>query len=163
MKQINQGKTLQAAAAKAGMSEKTARKYRRSRKLPSQCKTAHTWRTRGDPFVQDWPWIQELLQYNSGLEAKTIFEALQRQQPGRYRDGQLRTLQRRIKHWRATEGPPREVFFPQIYRPGQWAESDFTHMNSLGVSINGRPFEHMIYHFVLCYSNWETGTVCFRP
>jgi hypothetical protein len=82
-------------------------------------------------------------------------------QPGKYQDGQLRTLQRRTKYWRASEGPAREVFFPQTYLPGEWAESDFTHMNSLGVTINGVPFDHLVYHFVLCYCNWETGTVCF--
>ena len=54
-----------------------------------------------------------------------------------------------------------EVFFPQVYKPGQWCESDFTRMKPLGVTINGVPFDHMLYHFVLCYSNWETGTVCF--
>ena len=161
MKLINQEKTLKMASAKAGMSEKTARKYRPSGKLPSQVQAAHIWRTRPDPFEEDWSWIKELLEYNSGLEAKTIFEVLQRRQPGKYQDGQLRTLQRRIKYWRATEGPSREVFFPQIYYPGEWAESDFTHMKSLGVTIQGMPFEHLIYHFVLCYSNWETGTVCF--
>ena len=161
MKLINQEKTLGLAAAKAGMSEKTARRYRRSGKLPSQSQQAHTWRTRQDPFQDDWGWIKELLEYNSGLEAKTIFEVLQRREPGKYQDGQLRSLQRRIKHWRATEGPSREVFFPQIYYAGEWAESDFTHMSSLGVTINGMPFDHLIYHFVLCYSNWEAGTVCF--
>ena len=161
MKLINQEKTLELAAAKAGMSAKTARKYRKSGRLPSQVQAQHIWRTREDHFQDDWAWIEELLAYNSGLEGKTIFEALQRMQPGRYQDGQLRTLQRRIKYWRATEGPAREVFFPQTYHPGEWAESDFTHMNSIGITINGVPFDHLIYHFVLCYSNWETGTVCF--
>jgi len=43
---------------------------------------------------------------------KTLFEALQRQYPGEFANGgQLRTLQRRMKRWRATEGPGREVFF----------------------------------------------------
>jgi len=158
---INKEQTLQTAAAKAGMSAKTARKYRQLGKLPSQVKAKHTWRTRQDTFEDRWPWVEELLNYNSGLEAKTIFEALQRMQPGKYRDGQLRTLQRRIKIWRATKGPGREVFFPQTYHSGQWSESDFTCMNSLVITINGMAFEHMIYHFVLCYSNWETGTVCF--
>ena len=55
---------------------------------------------------------------NAGLEAKTIFEDLQRKHPGRFQDGQLRTLQRRIKAWRALEGPSKEVFFPQQHVPG---------------------------------------------
>jgi len=58
-------------------------------------------------------------------------------------------------------GPPKEIFFTQIHRPGELGQSDFTHMTKLGVTINGVPFDHMIYHFVLTYSNWETGTVCF--
>ncbi len=161
MKLINKEQRLQTAAAKAGMSEKTARKYRRLNRLPSQVKAVHDWRTRPDPFEADWPWIQELLEYNSGLEAKTIFEALQRMQPGKYQDGQLRSLQRHILHWRATAGPGQEVFFPQLYEPGAWSESDFTCMNSLGITIGGIPFDHLLYHFVLAYSNWEDGTVCF--
>jgi hypothetical protein len=95
------------------------------------------------------------------LEAKTLFETLQREHPGKYQDGQLRTFQRRVKQWRALHGPANEVFFPQVYKPGQWCESDFTRMKKLGVTMNGLPFEHMLYHFVLCWSNWETGTVCF--
>jgi hypothetical protein len=73
----------------------------------------------------------------------------------------VRTLQRRVKHWRATEGPSREVFFVQQHHPGRLAASDFTHMEELGVTIQGQSFPHLIYHFVLTYSNWEMGTVCF--
>ena len=162
MKLVNQEKLLKTAAAKAGMNEKTARKYRKSGKLPSQCKVPHNWRTRPDPLDQeDWRWVEEVLENNDGIEAKTLFEVLQREHPGKYQDGQLRTFQRRVKLWRALKGPGNEVFFPQVYKPGEWCESDFTRMKPLGVTINGIPFIHMLYHFVLCYSNWETGTVCF--
>ncbi len=162
MKLINQERLLKTAAAKAGMSEKAARKYRKSGKLPSQCRVLHDWRTRPDPFDQnDWRWVEEALENNDGIEAKTLFEVLQREHPGKYQDGQLRTFQRKVKQWRALKGPSNEVFFPQHYEPGEWCESDFTRMKSLGVTINGVPFDHMLYHFVLCYSNWETGTICF--
>jgi transposase len=162
MKLVNQEKLLKTAAAKAGMSEKTARKYRKSGKLPSQCKVVHDWRTRPDPLdPDDWHWAEEVLQNNDGIEAKTLFEVLQREHPGKYQDSQLRTFQRRVKLWRALKGPGNEVFFPQVYNPGEWCESDFTRMKSLGITINGIPFDHMLYHFVLCYSNWETGTICF--
>ena len=53
------------------------------------------------------------------------------------------------------------MYFLQQYTPGELCESDFTHMDSLGVMIAGELFKHMIYHFVLPYSNWETGTICF--
>ena len=153
--------TLAIAAAKAGMDEKTARKYRRLGKLPNECRTEHTWRTRPDPFDTVWDEIAQRIKTNPGLQAKTLFEDLQRRFPGRFQDGQLRTLQRRIKHWRATEGPDKEIFFPQQHKPGELGASDFTYMTRLGITLAGQPFEHMLYHFVLTYSNWETGTICF--
>lgn len=162
MKLNQKEKSLPVAAAKCGMSENTARKYIRQPDLPSQMKEARTWRTRDDPFEQDWDIeIQPKLEVNPGLEAKTIFDWLQRTYPGRYADGQLRTLQRRIRQWRGLEGPAKEVFFDQNHNPGELCQSDFTHMSGLGVTINKVPFNHLIYHFVLTYSNWETGTICF--
>lgn len=149
------------AAAKAGMDEKTARKYLKLKKLPNELSQPHTWRTREDTFEDIWPEVEMMLETNPGLEAKTVFEDLQRKNSGRFSDGQLRTLQRRIKVWRASAGPAKEVYFAQVHHPGQLGQSDFTHMNKLGVTIGGQPFGHLIYHFVLTYSNWETGTVCF--
>jgi hypothetical protein len=160
-KLVQTEKNFGIAAMKAGMDEKTARKYRRLVKLPSELEQPHTWRTRKDPFEDVWHEIRSMLEINAGLEAKSIFEDLQRRNPGQFADGQLRTLQRRIKVWRASEGPAKEVFFPQLHRPGELSQSDFTHMNKLGVTIGGRPFDHLIYHFVLTYSNWETGCICF--
>jgi len=152
--------TLASAAAKAGMDEKTARKYRRVGRLPSELREAHTWRTREDPFAVVWAEVREKLAINPGLEAKTIFEDLKRRCGGKFQDGQLRTLQRRIKRWRALEGPAQEVFFAQEHQPGELCESDFTYMNKLEVTIGRQPFDHLFYHFTLSYSNWETGRVC---
>ena len=160
-KLVQTEKNFGIAAMKAAMDEKTARNYRRLGKLPSELQTTHTWRTRKDPFEDVWHEIKSMLEINAGLDAKTIFEDLQRRNSGRFADGQLRTLQRRIKVWRASEGPAKEVFFPQLHHPGQLSQSDFTHMNKLGVTIGGRSFDHLIYHFVLTYSNWETGSICF--
>ncbi len=148
-------------AAQSGMSEPTARKYVRLGALPSTTRKAHTWRTREDLFAEVWPEMQTFLEANPGLEAKTLFDYLQRQYPGRFQDGQLRTLQRRLKRWRALEGPEREVYFLQQHKAGVLCQSDFTRMDSLGVTIGGEPFEHMVYHFVLAYCGWESCTVCF--
>jgi len=161
MKLSKTEKTLSTAAAKAGMDEKTARKYRQLGKLPSECGKPHTWRTRKDPFAKVWAELEEKLGNNPGLQANTLFEDLQRRYPGEFADGQLRTLQRRVKAWRGLNGPGKEVFFPQKHDPGVLCQSDFTHMDSLGVTIMGQPFDHLMYHFVLTYSNWETGTICF--
>jgi hypothetical protein len=149
------------AAAKAGIDDKTARKYRRLGKLPSEVRMEHSWRTRTDPFAEVWPRVEEQLTLNPGLEAKTVFAWLQREYPGRFAEGQLRTLQRHIKEWRGLHGPAKEVFFRQVHEPGRLGASDFTHATSLQVTIGGQPFPHLIYHFVLTYSNWEAGTVCF--
>ncbi len=161
MKHVKNGDTLSLAAAKAGMSEQTARKYLRSGKLPSEAAVPHTWRTRNDPFDAVWDEVAAMLEVNAGLEAKTLFEDLQRRYSGLFSDGQLRTLQRRVKVWRALDGPEREVFFAQTHPPGVLCQSDFTHMTELKVTIGGQPFDHMVYHLVLTHSNWETGTVCF--
>jgi hypothetical protein len=152
---------LYQAADRAGMSVKTARKYLQSGQLPSESKAEHTWKTHEDAFELDWPWLKDFLENNHGIEAKSLFEHLQRERPGKYTKKQLRTFHRRVKQWKALEGPAKEIFFSQIYHPGQWAESDFTSMNAVGITINSVPFDHMLYHFVLCYSNWETGNICF--
>lgn len=152
---------LYEAAMRTGMSEKTARKYRKMGKLPSELKRAHDWRTRKDPFEEVWAQVEAQLDLNPGLQAKTLFEWLQREHPGQFQEGQLRTLQRRIKSWRATKGPPKEVFFSQVHHPADLCASDFTHMTSLNVTIQGQPLEHLVYHFVLTYSNWESVTLCY--
>jgi len=157
----NKYQHLYQAADAAGMSPKTARKYLQSGVLPSQCRPIHDWPTHPDAFAQDWSWVEDFLKNNHSLESKSLFDALRRQSPGKYQDGQLRTFQRRVKQWKALYGPGQEVFFPQVYQPGEWCESDFTRMNKLGITICGVPFDHMLYHFVLCLSNWETVTVCF--
>ena len=108
---INEGKPLSSAAAKAGMSEPTARKYRRLKTLPSEQRRPRTWRTREDPFAQVWHEIERLLELDAGLQAKTVFEELERRYPGRFKPGQLRTLQRRFRTWRPMRGHRRRCFF----------------------------------------------------
>jgi hypothetical protein len=102
-----------------------------------------------------------MLEEAPGLEAKTILEVLMERPEADFTEGQLRTLQRKIKKWRAKHGPYKEVMFPQEHRPGEYGQSDFTSMNDLGIRIAGEPFDHLLYHFMLPYSRWETGMVCF--
>ena len=159
---LKTGKSLKAAAMRADMDEKTARKYREAGKLPSEIDVwPRMWRTREDPFAEVWEEVCRQLETSPGLQAKSLFGWLQRKYPGRFEDGQVRTLQRRLRQWRATAGPAKEVFFAQIHHPGRLAASDFTHMGSLNVTLGGQPFDHMVYHFVLTYSNWETVSICF--
>ena len=161
MKLLQEGNPLIRAAARAGMSEPTARKYARSGQMPSEMKGApRTWRTRPDPYADVWPEIEGWLKLDGGLEAKTIWGALAERHPGRFTPGQLRTLQRRVHEWRAQCGPPKEVYFPQVHRPGEMGQSDFTDMRELAVTIAGERFPHLLYHFVLTYSNWEAVMIC---
>jgi hypothetical protein len=157
----NTEKNQELAAAKAGMDPATARRYLRLERLPSELKKERPWRTREDPFGAVWGAVQKQIEESPGLEAKTLFEWLQREYPGRFSDGQIRTLQRRVKLWRVTEGPAQEVYFGQVHVPGRLCASDFTHMTELGITLVGQTFEHLVYHFVLTYSNWETGTICY--
>jgi len=158
---MNSENRLSVAAMKAGMSENTARKYLEARDTPSRLKKEHQWRTRTDPFEDVWPWVENQLVEFPGLEAKTLFEVLHREYPGRFGEGQLRTLQRRVKIWRATKGPAKEVFFPQRHYPGELGASDFTDMGALGITIQRQRFDHLVYHFVLTYSNWEDASICY--
>jgi hypothetical protein len=157
---LSEGLTLRAAAQKSNMTEPTARRYRAMDKLPSEVEPDHHWRTRKDPLDEVWSEIQELLEVAPDLQATTLLDWLKRQWPDKYNDSHLRTLQRRIKQWRAIEGPAKEVVFAQQHFPGDLCASDFTHMASLNVTISGQSFDHMAYHFVLTYSNWESVTVC---
>ena len=154
------GKTQEQAAARAGMSVRTARKYERLAQLPSQLKKPRS-RTRPNPFEQDWPWVQAQLERDPALQVKTLFDELCSRFPGRYQPSQLRTLQRHVRLWRAHSGPPREVIFEQVHQPGRLGQSDFTHMDDLGITIASLPFPHLLYHFVLTYSNVEAVHLCF--
>jgi transcriptional regulator with XRE-family HTH domain len=154
------GKTQAQAAARAGMSVRTARKYERLAQLPSQLKKPRA-RTRPNPFAQDWPWVQAQLERDPALQVKTLFDELCLRYPSRYQPVQLRTLQRHVALWRASSGPARAVIFEQIHQPGRLGQSDFTHMDDLGITIAGIPFPHLLYHFVLTYSNVEAVHLCF--
>ncbi len=157
----SKGKTQEQAAARASMSVRTARKYERLAKLPSQLKQPRSHRTRPNPFAADWPWVVAQLERDQALQAKTLFAELCRLYPGRYEPNQLRTLQRHVAHWRAQFGQSRDVIFEQVHLPGRMGQSDFTHMEDLHITLAGVPFAHLLYHFVLTYSNVEAVSICF--
>lgn len=151
---------IETASLRAGMSRKTGSKYLKADQLPSEQPAKREWRTRRDPFKGHWDEAVSMLEKAPELEAKSLFEWLQEQHPEAYNGGQLRTFQRRVRKWRAMEGPPKEVFFPQAHLPGRRMSTDFTSMNSLGITIGGEPFDHMLCHCVLTFSNWQWATVC---
>ena len=94
---LNQGASLLKAAMKADMDRKTAGKYRELGQLPSEARTPHTWRTRPDPLVEVWPALEEMLQREPTLQAKTLLEWLQDKYSGQDWQQQRRTLERRVR------------------------------------------------------------------
>ena len=111
-----EGKTQAAAAAAAGMSERSARKWEQG-PVPSEVRKPRWWRTRVDPYAEVWEQdVVPLLEADrrGELQAKTIFEELEARYPGRFQPGQRRTLERRVRDWRAVSGPEKEVFFPLL-------------------------------------------------
>jgi len=148
-------KSQELAAAKAGISERSARRIDGAATLPSQTPRRY-WRSRADPFAAVWDTeIVPLLKGAPALMAITLLRKLQDDHPDQYPDGVLRTLQRHVRQWRAFEGPAKEVFFPQDHAPGHRGLSDFTAMAELRITIAGAPFTHILYHFVLAFSRWE--------
>jgi hypothetical protein len=148
-------KTQELAAAKAGISERSARRIESSVTLPSQNPRRY-WRSRPDPFAGVWDSeVVPLLRGAPKLMAITLLRKLQDDHPDQFPDSALRTLQRHVRQWRALEGPPKEVFFPQEHAPGYRGLSDFTAMGELRITVAGAPFAHILYHFVLAFSRWE--------
>lgn len=159
MKERNNGKTQEQAAVKANIrSRKTVRKYEQLGKLPSELKEPRKYRTRHDPFEKDWAEVEKKLKEAPELEAKTLFEWLCERDGVKYQEGQLRTLQRRISNWRVLNGNP-TLSLDQVHQAGEVLQSDGTCMNELKITIQGHPFEHILFHSVLPYSNWEWGRV----
>jgi hypothetical protein len=149
------------AAARTGISERTARRIERDPRLPSQ-KHAGPKPRRQVPDPLDGIWesdIVPLLESRPGLRPIALLEEMQRRHPDRDWDRLRRTLERRVRAWHGLHGPEREVIFRQDHPPARQGLSDFTDMGELGVSIAGQVLDHRLYHFTLAYSGWEYAEV----
>lgn len=154
-KQLRGKHSQQAAAAKVGISISSARRIESQGTLPSQ-KPARQWRTRADPFASVWDAeVVPMLEAAPALMAITVLEELQRRHPGEFADSLLRTLQRRVRQWRALNGEEREIFFAQTHPPGRLGLSDFTVCDELGVVVEGAPLAHRLYQFTFAHSGWR--------
>ncbi len=160
MQELQKHGEMSKAAQAAGMSRTTGYRYAEAGRLPSDMKMERTWRTRADPFEEDWEEAVEMFTEAPTLEAKTVFDFLCEKRPDAYQEGQLRTFQRHVRDWRARFGPPKVVYFPQDHRPGEAMQTDFTHLGELKLTVCGEPVREILCHQVLPYSNWEWGTLC---
>jgi hypothetical protein len=148
------------SAMKADVDRHTARKYIGAGKSPAELQAQHTWRTRPDPLEKIWDQVAAMLRDAPELEAKTLFEYFLDRPDSGLEEGHVRTFYRRVRHWRATQGPEREVFFAQEQQPGQLMQLDWTYARELKVTIQGEELDHLFCHCVLPYSNWQWATRC---
>jgi transposase InsO family protein len=155
MSSRKQPRTQAQASAKAGISERSARRIEHGG-LGESTQTERHWRTRTDPFEGVWEEeIVRRLEQQPRLDATTLFEDLQERHPGQYGNGKKRTFQRRVKAWKALHGADKEVIFRQVQEPGRQGLSDFTELKGLVVTIAGEELDHRLYHFRLAYSGWS--------
>jgi hypothetical protein len=146
------------AAARAGFSTATAYRIEADPRPPSQ-KAALRGRRRPDPLAAVWESeIVPLLRAAPGLRPIAVFEEVLRRRP-ELGAGVRRTLERRIRSWRALHGPEQEVIFRQVHEPGRLGLSDFTDMGELAIAVAGQPLDHRLYHFRLPYSGFEHAHV----
>ena len=102
--------------------------------------------------------LEPMLRREPRLKPTTLFEYLQEQYPGQYPQV-LRTLQRRVSTWKALHGPAPNVMFMLRHEPGVKGLSDLTKLKGMTITINGEPFEHLIYHYRLAYSGWQYAQI----
>ena len=155
---FRQTHTTAVAAAKASISTATAYRIEKDTRLPSQRKVPRQ-RRRPDPLADIFDAeIVPLLQAAPGIRPVAIFEEMLRRHP-ELGNGIRRTIERRVRSWRAVHGEEQEVIFRQMHEPGRLGLSDFTEMGSAGVTIAGQPLDHRLYHFRLACSGFEHAHV----
>ena len=146
--------TTPVAAAKAGFSTATGYRFEEDPRPPSQ-KHVPRDRRRPDPLAGIFDAeIVPMLESAPGLRPVAVLGEVLRRHP-ELGEGIRRTLERRMRHWRALHGPAREVIFRQVHEPGRMGLSDFTDMADLGVTVAGAPLAHRLYHFRLAFSGFE--------
>ena len=163
---LHEGESVAGIARRLKMSEETIRKYRDADLLPSQIeRPLRTYRTRPDPLEEFWPDIEERLQQDRQLKPYALLDWLKQKYNAaegapRVPDSIRRTLERRVQRWKLEHGVEQEVTFPQVHHAGDVIAFDFVVMNSLKITIGGKPFDHLMFHAVFTYSNWEYVHVC---
>jgi len=155
---FRQDNSIEVAAAKASISRATGYRIEQDPRLPSQKKQPRE-RRRPDPLEHIFDAeVVPLLKTAPGIRAVAIYQEMLRRHPDLH-EGIRRTLERRIRSWRAIHGEEQEVIFRQTHEPGRLGLSDFTDMSSLGVTIAGGPLDHLLYHFRLVWSGFEHAHV----
>ena len=153
MSKRKQGKSQETAAAQADISERSGRRIEKGERKPISGE--RHWRTREDPLEPVWnKKLLPLLIREPQLTGLTLWEFLEDEHAGQFPYSVLRTLQRRVKHWKATQGPDKVVIFRQSVPAGQQGLSDFSHPNTV-ITLQGEVFTHLLYQFRFAFSGWR--------
>lgn len=153
MRKRQQGQNQETAAACAAISERSGRRIETGERqsIPGE----RHWRTRKDPLDSIWDKeLAPLLEREPQLTGLTLWEYLEDEHSDQFPYAVLRTLQRRVKQWKATQGPDKAVIFRQSVPAGQQGLSDFSHPNT-EITLQGEVFTHLLYQFRLAYSGWR--------
>jgi hypothetical protein len=159
-KEYKNSKNIKMSALKTSMNRKTAAKYIKKSKLPSELVVDRNWRTHVDKLAPIWDEAQSFLERDPDLEATSLFEHLIDLHPDKLQETQLRSFQRKVKEWRIKYGADKEIFFDQLTVPGKMAQVDWLDMNQVQIIIEGVHFKHKLIHFTLNHSNVESATIC---
>lgn len=163
---LHENEPIAEIARRLKMGWKTIRNYRDADRLPSQIeRPERTYRTREDPLAEFWSEVEALLEQDPRLKPYAILDWLKQkynspEEEPRVTDSIRRTLERRVARWKLAHGVEQEVKFPQVHHPGDVLAFDFVGLNSLQVTIGRQPFDHMLFHAVFTYSNWEYVHLC---
>ncbi|XHX76499.1 MAG: hypothetical protein RBJ76_18955 [Stenomitos frigidus ULC029] len=152
------GLTQVEAANLAGFSARSGQRIEAGNHQPNRGRV-RDWRSSPDPLASVWESeLEPMLRATPALQPMTLFEWLQEHYPGKYPQV-LRTLQRRVAAWKALHGNAKEVMFELRHEPGMMGLSDFTELKGLEITIAGKPFEHLLYHYRLAYSGWQYAQI----
>ena len=160
MKEYKKSHNIKLSSLKVGMNRKTAAKYLKLKKLPSEMNGDRSWRTHPDRLEKIWEYAYPFLENDPDIEIKALFEHLLDTHPDIIAPNQLRSFQRKVKLWRVKNGSEKEVYFDQVAIPGEMAQVDWVDLNRLNIFIEGAHYKHKLIHFALNYSNVESATIC---
>ncbi|CAA9889693.1 transposase (fragment) [Candidatus Methylobacter favarea] len=153
MSKRQRGQSQETAAACAAISELSGGRIEKGerRAIPGE---SHG-RTCEDPLEAVWQKeLVHLLEKEAQLAGLTLWEYLEDEHAGQFFYSVLRTLQRRVKPWKAAQCPDKVVIFRQSVPAGQQGLSDFNHPNTK-ITVQGKVFNPLLYQFRLAYSGWR--------
>ena len=125
----------------ATVAAQTGRTYPRRYRRTKKPRAPRTWRTREDPFADIWSELRLQLELNPAQTAKDLLQDLQKRRPGQFKDGHLRTLQRRVREWRLQQLYWEDILHRESLQPASDSEAARTLIKVDVAARESRPEE----------------------